>query len=73
MARGIFFADNTEAEKEIDAIAEDIIQFNTGGLCHLGKICDLCDCFLLDNIENDTRRHRDLAAHILAKVQERHG
>lgn len=59
---------------EIDAVAEDIIQFNTGGLCHLGIVCDSCDCFLTsENIKDDARRHRSMATHILEQIRKRHG
>lgn len=59
---------------EIDAVAEDILQFETGGLCHLGIICDLCDCFLnVGNLEAETQAQRRLATYILEQIKRRHG
>lgn len=90
MASGIFFdADGNdetmevltqvikrdeELDTEIAAVAEDIIQYKTGGQCHLGKLCGICDCFLTqEKLDADTEFHLDFAEYLLRRIEERHG
>lgn len=43
----------TEAE-----VAEALIQYETGGLCHYGRTCGMCDCGRAD-IGAEQREQRD--------------
>jgi hypothetical protein len=43
-------------EAMIEAGAEALVQQQTNGLCHLGKVCEFCDCVLAFHPEDP---HRD--------------
>lgn len=47
-----------------EAIAEALIQYETGGMCHFGQACSLCVC----GMERQARR---LSAHIRRMHTER--
>lgn len=39
----------------VEAGAEALVQHQSNGLCHLGRVCELCDCFLTYHPENNSR------------------
>ena len=41
----------------VEAGAAALVQAETNGLCQLGKICEMCDCFLKYEPENTDRDH----------------
>ena len=53
----------------VKVIASAALQYDTSGMCELGKICDLCDCFMTkDNIDDDTSRLMSRATYIYDKL-----
>ena len=50
------------AAEIIDTAAEIIVYEQSSGMCHLGKVCEPCDCFA----SNDAGATRDAYARDLA-------
>lgn len=57
-----------------EAVADALIQYETGGICHYGQTCGLCDCGKADETPEQTQTRDamelDRARAVLAAVPE---
>lgn len=63
----------TEREVEAEAMANDLLQFKTSGLCVLGEVCTLCDCFATKEfVKGEKIALIDHMLYLLEQQEKRH-